>query len=237
MFNMKKTIVVLMVAAAATVQSSYAFKTGDTQLWLAFSASGKLDNGVKLSISEDLRNGDDMGTYYYSETALSASYGVTKWLSVAAGFVEAYERKDKTLYDADGNVKKEFYFRQEHRPRVEVKASTKLAGWGLEDRVRVEYRMKDDTQDYFRYRNRIKVKSPFKWTPAKINPYVAWEAFLEDLPDDVNWELNRHRFYAGVGLKITEHIKGDLYYLKQLDWKSSDWREYNVVGISLGASF
>ena len=129
------------------------------------------------------------------------------------------------------------YFRPEHMPRVEATFKQKVAGWGLDDRLRVEYRMKEDTQDYFRYRNRIRAKSPWKISPLEVNPYVAYEIFLSDLPDDVDWVVDRQRFYAGLGMKLMKNLDGGLYYLKQIDWKSGDWVETNVLGVELTASF
>ncbi|MDD2237347.1 MAG: DUF2490 domain-containing protein [Kiritimatiellae bacterium] len=236
MSGMKRGWLALLLVAGA-LQSALAYQDGDSQLWMKFGASGNMDCGVKVSVAEELRLGDDMKEYYYAETALSASYDVQPWLNLGLTYVEVFERKEKVIYDSKGNEINDHYFRPEHMPRVEATVKHKVAGWGFDDRVRMEYRMKEDTQDYFRYRNRIRVKSPWKVTPLAINPYVAWELFLSDLPDDVNWVVDRHRFYAGVGMKLVKNLSGGLYYLKQLDWKSSDWLETNVLGIELSASF
>lgn len=236
MNTIKSRWLALLVLAGA-VHSAWAYEDGDSQLWMKFGASGKMSNGVTVAVDEEIRLGDDMKEYYYSETALSASYGVRSWLSLGAGFVECTERKDKVLYDSKGNAVMDHYFRPEHMPRVEATFKQKLADWSFDDRLRVEYRMKEDTQDYFRYRNRIRVKSPWKISPLAINPYVAYELFLSDLPDDVNWVVDRQRFYAGVGMKLVKNLDAGLYYLKQIDWKSGDWVETNVLGVELTASF
>ena len=232
----KRSGLTLMLSAVA-LQSAMAYTDGDSQLWMKFGASGKMDCGVKLAVDEEIRLGDDMKEYYYSETALSASYDVLSFMSLGAGFVECTERKEKVLYDSKGNAAVDHYFRPEHMPRVEATFKQKVAGWGLDDRLRVEYRMKEDTQDYFRYRNRIRAKSPWKISPLEVNPYVAYEIFLSDLPDDVDWVIDRQRFYAGLGMKLMKNLDGGLYYLKQIDWKSGDWVETNVLGVELTASF
>ena len=232
----KRSGLTLMLSAVA-LKSAMAYTDGDSQLWMKFGASGKMDCGVKLAVDEEIRLGDDMKEYYYSETALSASYDVLSFMSLGAGFVECTERKEKVLYDAKGNAAVDHYFRPEHMPRVEATFKQKVAGWGLDDRLRVEYRMKEDTQDYFRYRNRIRAKSPWKISPLEVNPYVAYEIFLSDLPDDVDWVVDRQRFYAGLGMKLMKNLDGGLYYLKQIDWKSGDWVETNVLGVELTASF
>ena len=236
MSRMKSRGLALLVIVGA-LQSAMAYQDGDTQLWMKFGASGKMDCGVKLSVAEELRLGDDMKEYYYAETALSASYDVQSWLNLGVTYVEVFERKEKVIYDSKGKEINDHYFRPEHMPRLEATVKHKVAGWGLDDRVRMEYRMKEDTQDYFRYRNRIRAKTPWKLTPLAINPYAAWELFLSDLPDDVDWVVDRHRFYVGAEMSLIKNLKGGIYYLKQIDWKSGDWLETNVLGIELSASF
>lgn len=238
-----KILLICLTAVMGFAISAQAYKTGDTQWWIDSSAGGKVE-GAKVGISTSLRLGDDAKQFYYAETFFSVGYDLTDWFYAAAQFGEIYERKNKTIYkasmDDEGMLEykeqKGYYWEQENRPRLELKFHDKIEGWGLEDRVRIEYRMKQDSDDYFRFRNRVKVKTPWKLDPFSINPYVAYELFFSDLPDD-DWVVGRQRFYVGLGMKFLANLKGELFYLKQLDWKSSDWREYNVIGTALSASF
>ena len=227
------TVLVILALAA----SAKAYETGDSQVWLTFTFSGKFTNNLSASIYENFRLGDDAKDFYYSETALLLDWTPRPWLTLGAGYTEAKNKKTKTLYDASGAEVLDEYWEYEHQPNVSVTFKGAFSGWKLDDRTRVEYRMKENTQDYFRYRNRIRLISPWKWTALKINPRTYYELNLSDLPNDVDWEFDRQRFYIGATLSLLNHINGELYYLKQLDWTGGDWREYNVFGVGLSASF
>jgi len=228
---------------------SKAYDDGDFQVWLKASASGKLGNGLSVKIEEELRIGDNASELYDEETLLLATYPATDWLKVGLGYRIVQERKNKTVVtpktEADGTVTyskvgdDDHYWQNEQRPTGELTFHKKVAGWGLEDRTRFEWRMKDDGKDdYLCFRNRLKVKSPWKLTALAINPYVAWEAFCEDkdgLSGSDKWD--RHRYYAGVSVKFSEHLKGGLYYMLQTDRHGDGWRKDNVAGLEIGAGF
>ncbi len=231
--NLCKILACMLLSAGPVL----AYDTGDTQLWLTFGAGGKFTNRITGSITEQFRYGDDCGELYYTETAFLLAWDANDRLALGAGFNESQDRKTKTLYDADGSEVLNTYWQYEHQPAAEITFKGKTAGWKLEDRTRVEYRMKEDTQDYFRYRNRVRLIAPWKWTAMNINPRAYYEVNLSDLPDGADWVFDRQRLYAGVTLSLIDHVTGELYFLKQYDWTSGDWREYNVLGISLNASF
>ena len=228
---------IFSISALLIAGTAMAYDSGDTQLWLTFGASGKFTNNITGSIAEQFRYGDDGSELYYTETAILLAWDAKEWLTLGAGYNESQDRKDKTLYDANGNEVLDTYWLYEHQPAAEVTFKGKSMGWKFDDRTRVEYRMKEDTQDYFRYRNRVRLISPWKWTTLQINPRAYYEANLSDMPNDVDWVFDRQRLYAGVTLSLIDHVTGELYFLKQYDWTSGDWREYNVFGVSLNASF
>lgn len=247
---MKKTAwrlaVIIMIAAAATSQ---AYDNGDVQTWLKAEATGKITERLSFKIEEEMRYGDNSRELYDEETLLLGTYTVTDWLKVGLGYRMVQERKEKTVRspktESDGTVSYapvgdgDHYWQNEGRPTGELVFSKKMAGWSLEDRARFEWRMKDDGKDdYLRFRNRLKVKSPYKLTDLKINPYIAWEAFYED-KDGISGSdrLNRHRYYLGANAQVTERIKGGLYYLLQTDRDGNDWKTTNVLGLEFTASF
>lgn len=243
-----KTISALLLVTALVLaaSSAHAYDSGDVQLWLKGSVSGKLGNGVKLKIEQEMRYGDTASELYDEETLLHASYGITDWLKAGLAWRVVQERKNKPVltpgeeaedgsptYDSVGDG--DHYWQHEQRPTAELVFGTKLFDFSIADRTRFEWRMKDDGKDnYLRFRNRLKVKSPWKWTDMGINPYAAWEAFVEAKDGG---GLNRHRYYVGLGSKLSEHLKGGLYYMLQQDLKSGVWKNTNVAGVEVGASF
>ncbi|NCD33929.1 MAG: DUF2490 domain-containing protein [Spartobacteria bacterium] len=249
----KGTLNKLMIAVAGMVlagtASVYAYDDGDNQLWLKFETSGKITDKIGVAIEQEMKWGDGMGEFYDSETLMMASMPVTSWLNVGLGFREVFERKNKSVTavvsDKNGTITYspiatgDHYWRQEDRPTADFVFHTKLeSGWKFDDRVRAEYRKKEGTDGYVRMRNRIRVKSPWKWTELAINPWAAWEANWEDeesLSGGDKWD--RHRLYLGVGMKLVGKLKGGVYYCLQKDKSGDDWKDTNVLGLSIGGSF
>ncbi len=235
--------VLLMAAGRARAED------GDFELWLKFFAEGGLGAGFSARIEEELRFRDDAGEFYDEETLLMVGCDVTGWLNVAAGMRLVQERKNKTVAtpvkQADGTLGHvplgdgDHYWQDEQRPTADVTLKWKVAGWRLDDRLRFEWRMKDDGKDdYMRYRNRIRVRSPWQWTRLALDPYVSWEAFVEDRDDLSGGDrFNRHRGQAGLGAGLGRNIRAGLYYALQCDRADSGWDKLHIAGIEIGACF
>lgn len=238
---MNKKIRVALLGMLLSGVSAWAYEDGDWQLWAKFDAGGKTECGLEPKLEQELRWGDNMSEYFYTETYLSLGYKVAPWFKPVIGFAQVYERENKPVYEKSGDAYKEksnHSWKQEQDPRVDLYFNKTIANWGFEDRIRMEYRDKDGAHSYMRYRNRIRVKSPWEWSPAKINPYVAWETNYEDDSDkDASDRWNRHRLYAGVGAKFSKQIKGGLYYMYETNKKAGEWTAINALGLELGASF
>ena len=128
----------------------------------------------------------------------------------------------------------------EQRPTLDVTFKTKLDSWGIDDRNRFEWRMKDDGgDDYLRYRNRLRVKSPWKLTAFKINPYAHAEGFIEDKPGLSGGDMfNRYRLTGGVSAEFAKNIKNGLYVSVQSDRSSAGgWDRLGIFGFELGLGF
>jgi len=243
------TYVLIMVFVLNCAVAGNAYDDGDFQLWLKGEVSGRVSDSFSVKIEEELRYGDDAGEFYDEETLLLGAYRVNDWLQIGIGYRIIQERKEKEVVTPqtadDGTVTYssvgdgDHYWQNEERPIGEFVFSKKIAGWSLEDRTRFEWRMKDDGKDdYPRFRNRLKVKSPYKFTDLDINPYAAWEVFYED-KDGLSGsdKLNRHRYCLGASAKLSDNIKCGLYYLFQTDRDGDDWKETNVAGLDVSFSF
>ena len=205
-------------------------------------AGAPVVGGLNVRIEEETRLGDGASEYYEQHVLLLLDYRVTDWLQVALGDREVFSFASQAIYTAgkkDGQTtysrKADHYWKRESRPTLDLVFRRPLGKWAIDDRVRIEYRAKDGEDPYFRYRNRIRVKSPWKWTSRAVNPYVAWEANYSDKADDGRWD--RHRFYGGVNAKLTERIKAEAYYCLQHDKQASGWRDYNIAGLAIGMGY
>lgn len=237
---MKKLLFAITIIASAA--AAHAYDDGDSQAWIKFGLSGKLLSNVTLKAETEFRYGDDASEYYEEQVVLGADYTAAEWLKIGLAFKEVSSRKNTTTF-VEKNVEGEtvysenndYYWTTEERPFLDLVFSKKLNGWGLEDRVRTEYRMKEKEDEYFRFRNRIKVKTPWKPTNLNINPYAAWESNYSDKDVDPDWD--RHRFYAGFTFKLYKALKADLYYCLQRDRKGGDWTDVNIGGLGISAAF
>jgi hypothetical protein len=219
---MKKLIVVASTISLllSTVLPAYAFDDGDLQLWNTEIAEAKINDSLKVKIEEELRFGEDVSELYYTHTDGGFTYKLTDMFDVGLNYRLAYEKKDGE-------------WKEENRPHVHGTLKWAWQDFKFKDRSRLECRNPEGKSTAWRYRNKLTVYSPWKWTEFDIQPYIADEIFV----DFHGEKINRNRLYAGFGLKLIEHFKADLFYLWQSSGKKGKWTDYNVIGIKLKAIF
>jgi len=192
------------------------------RLWSSVSATTELNEDWEFTFSEGLRFTDNASRFYYSSSSLSLNYsGFGDWLDVGVGFRKIFMKKSRHSW------------RQEDRPYVSFTLNGIYNRLDVSNRIRFEYRDKEDAKDVWRFRNRFQIEFPVRWTQLQLRPYMSDEIF-------VNFDeehFNRNRVYAGVVYEFPEHTECKFYYLFQ-SWKSGDkWRDMNAVGITLNFSY
>lgn len=240
---MKKIALLLSGLVWMSAHAAYAYDDGEWELWLSTCAGGKLTEHINVNLDVQSLWGDDVSEYYEQQALLSFDGKIASWLKVGVGMRQVFSRVNRTIYTARATggetVYSEVtdrYWRGEQRPTVDLTFMRTFSGWKLDDRVRFEYRAKENSAEYMRYRNRIRVRAPWKWTPMAINPYVAWEANYSDKPDKPDWD--RMRYYAGISTTLAEKLKGGLYYCLERNLQSDDsWKDVNVAGINVDVAF
>ena len=219
----------------------------DWLLLLHTEGGGKLTENWEAKVEAEAKFRDNMSEYYDFETMPWAAYRFTDWFKLGAGWRELYGRKNEEVYKpVAGEENKapiytpvgDHYWQVEQRPLADFMFTAQPTSWTLEDRVRVEYRCVEDQDEYFRYRNRFRVKPPWSWTRAEIKPWVAWEAYYEDNPDMESGDrLNRHRLYVGLGAKVTRVIKAGCYYYREEVLKDDEWDTNNEIGLEMSLNY
>lgn len=218
-------VIGLMMLSPFSMVSAY--EDGDWQYWNTESVEGKLTDNLKAYVEAEFRFGDDASEFYYQHAHLQLKYEVCEWFEIAPAYRQVWERYTKTT------TEEEDWF-TEYRPMVDGTFKWKWQDWKLSYRARVSYKMFDiDKDDVWELRNKFTVKSPWKFTPLEINPYIAEEFYFLENHDGIY----RNRLYAGVELKLFEHVKGDIFYLWQITEKGDDWIDYNVIGTKLKVVF
>ena len=199
----------------------YAFDDGDFQYWNNEKVSVKLNEDYTLTLEEEFRFGDNGGHFYYQHSDIGLTYsGFLSWLDVGLNYRHIYE---ESSHD----------WKLDNQPHLNAAIKWKLFDAEFVNRGRFEYHNKEDAEDYWRYRNKFSIKSPWKITSLGIQPYIADEIFY-----DFNVEaLNRNRLSGGFLIKITNNMKADIYYLWQASEKNDKWSDLNVLGTTLSFSF
>jgi hypothetical protein len=131
----------------------------------------------------------------------------------------------RQAFQKDSNNK----WRRENRPHLNITLKGKLSNLDVSSRSRFEYRNRENNKDLWRYRNKVTVKLPLELTSLKLQPYLADEIFINFDEED----FNKNRLYSGLSFKLSESIKGEVYYLWQSSESDGDWKDLNVLGAQL----
>lgn len=231
-----KTLHSLTIAAAVSgILCGTALAGATHGTWIGVGVKGNLDTNKVYSVnaSTEGRFGEDR----LSEQHTIVGFGIKPfdWLTIGPHYHVIDSRKEK----AGGG----HYWEKEHRLAVDVTPSITLGGWKISDRSRIAHRDFENSQSFWRYRNRIQVNAPWKWTDWKINPYASWEFFLDDGKPSKhvrkNDKFDQWRFVTGATAKVTDNLSLNLYYLLQekKDTTDHDWSANHVVGLNATFSF
>lgn len=208
------TVIIILL----TSEICFATDDGDFQYWSSADVSLDIDKDWKVTFAEEFRLGDDAGHLYYHHSDIGFVYkSLADWIDLGFNYRQVFERDSKDKW------------RQENRPHLNVMLKGKLFGLDLSDRSRFEYRDRENKKDLWRYRNKVTVKFPLELTSLKLQPYLAEEVFINFDEED----FNRNRLYAGLSLKLSKNIKGEVYYLWQSSKSGGDWKDINVLGTGL----
>jgi hypothetical protein len=210
----------LILAAVLFHSVSFAYDDGDQQFWHTYGLSWAVTDKLKLKAEGEYKIGDNVTEDYYRHFDFGADYKLLSWFTLGLNYRYAYELKGGSWVE-------------EKRAHMNGTISWKLGGYSLSDRSRLEYRMVAGSDDKWRYRNKLTVKLPVKWTDFAIQPYFADEMFL----DMAGNGFNKNRFYAGLGASLIDHLGGELYYLIESGKSGDVWKNTNVIGMKLKLSF
>jgi hypothetical protein len=173
-----------------------------------------LDKQWQLRFEEWLSFTDNVSRFKDSQTDVWLTYlGLADWLSVGVGYKRVYTKGDDD-------------WSMENRPMLDAAVKTKVYGFGVTDRSRLEYRLIQEEDEVWRYRNRLTVTSPVTFTPLQIQPYAAEEVFVTSDGQG----FSQQRLYGGVFIPLHEKVRLELFYIWKLDKSDDDWHDTNVLG-------
>jgi len=218
---MKKTTVFLALLGLMTVAGNNCFGStdGNAEYWQEFGFDYEIYENWKVTLREELKLGRSGGDPYTHNTDVGLVYkGFADWFDLSLNFKKEYER------DSSGK------FRRENRPHLNFMFKSEMFGCKLGDRVRLEYRDKETSEDHWRFRNKFTVNLPFTLTEYKLQPYVSDEIFI-NLGEST---VKQNRFVSGLSFKVYKNIKANVYYMyKSKMSSSSGWTDTNVIGTNM----
>lgn len=200
--------------------SVYAYDDGDFQVWHTENQEFAIGKKSKMTLEEEFRFGDNANDFYYHHYDAGVVYSVDENLTIGVNYRQVYEKKKGD-------------FKEENRPHVNAVLKYDLGGFKLDDRNRLEYRHFDYQADAWRYRNKLTVKLPWKFTKMQIQPYLADEVFV----DFNNKAFNRNRLYSGFSMSLAKNLKAEVYYLLQTSRSSGGWLDANALGTKIKLLF
>lgn len=212
----------MIVSALMLAANAYAYDNHDFQVWNTDVEELKISKSSRIILEEEFKWGDNAGDFFYHHYDLGFVHDLGKHLNLGIGYRQIFEKKSGQ-------------FKEENEPYGMATLFWELEGFKFDDRSRLEYRHFDYQTDSWRYRNKINMKFPWKFTKLEIQPFVADEIFLG--LNGIN--LNQNRFSSGLGFKITRNIKGELYYMLVSNKSSGTcvWTDANVLGTKFKISF
>ncbi|MDD4954006.1 MAG: DUF2490 domain-containing protein [Candidatus Omnitrophica bacterium] len=218
---MRKVPVLTTGLVLAVLNLASAYDDGDFQVWNTDVEEFKVDENSKIALEEEFRWGDNANEFYYHHYDAGFFYNAREYLNLGGGYRHIYELKKGK-------------FKLESEPYLTATLSGGLKGLKFDDRSRLEYRHFEYQADSWRYRNKITMKLPWKFTGMSIQPYLSDETFFGFGGTN---QFNQNRLSCGLAMNLTKDIKGEVYYMLQSAKSSAGWVDTNVLGTKLKIVF
>jgi hypothetical protein len=216
-----KKFYVFLVGVFLLVGECHAYDDHDFQVWNTDVEELKINKSSKITLEEEFRWGDNAEEFYYHHYDLGYVYNMSKHLNVGLGYRQIFEKKSGK-------------FKGESAPYGMATLFWDAKGFKFDDRSRLEYRHFDYQTDFWRYRNKITIKLPLKFTKLGIAPYLSDEIFL--IFGTIS-QFNENRFSTGFSFDLTKNIKVELYYMLRSTKGTDTWVDTNVLGTKFKVVF
>ncbi len=217
-FTMKRVLLIIYILSGLFSIKRSAYAEGAWEYWSHFEVVGSINNKLDFKVKPELRYNTDFTNHYYTHFEIGLDWKIRDW------FISS-------PYYRHINKKKVDNWKVESRSHLNATFKLKIFWFSFTSRNRLEYRIKKD-DDLFRYRNMLTIKLP-KFTPFKVQPYIAEEFFY----DFCEYKLNKNRIYSGIDFKVFSNLRAGTYYILESLKKKGDWTNINVLGTTLKYNF
>ena len=181
---------------------------GTPEFWNTDKVTLGLTEAFSLGFEQEFRFADSSMHYEHSDLGIKRK--LFKGLSTSLRYRNVVE------FDDGGSD-------MEHRPHWNLTAKAKLfSGLSIKNNVRVEYRIREQKDNDFRYRD----KATLGWKIGAVSTYIADEIFID------KGEFIRNRLYFGIDGKVNRLIKLGAFYLRRTQEKD-DWDATHIFGLKV----
>ena len=213
-------IIICSVALLLFLTSTITYADADWGYKSFYSVSFPVIDEWECSVISQLRFVDDMSDHSYSDLQVALDYEYLDWLELGTSYRYVTKSTD------DG-------WKRENRPSINAKLLWYWADFELSNNNKLEYRIRQDDEDIFRYKNKLKIEYPAEWTALKISPYISEMIFLDF---DVG-RLNGYRLDAGFSMQVLKNSELCIAYEFANDEQGDDWTETNYLVTYFKISF
>lgn len=191
----------------------------DRQFWTVDAVECPITGAWKINIETEFHF-DDHLNLLKRQADIGVSLKAKKWLSISVNYKRAEEKAN-----ADWEI--------ENRPYINATIFWKMGRLSLSERARLEYRIQEQADPMWRYRNKIRVGLPFQDTSINLEPYLSDEIFV--IFNKI--AIEEHRILAGVAARLHNHIKVELYYMLKSENENYKWSDTTVMGVNILLAF
>jgi len=202
------------------ILSSFVFADADWGYKSKYSVSFPIIDKWEGSVISELRYKDDMSDHHYSHLEAVLSYDFLEWLEIGTN----YRHTSRAILRG---------WKRENRPSINAKLKWSWADFEFSNNNKLEYRILENFEDIWRYKNKLKIVYPLEWTEPKISPYISEEIFF----DFDAGRLNGYRLEAGFSMQLLKNSKLSIAYQFSNDKLIGNWIDRNYLISYLQFSF
>ena len=153
-------------AVFITSPECHASDVKNFQHWNSEGVNIKLCTDWAFEIREEFRLEDNGRSLYHYFTEIGLIYVFREYLDFSMNYRHIKSKKNEE-------------WTTEYRPHINGTIKIRWHDFIIGDRNRIEFRKFEDGNHSWRWRNKLSIQSPFRWTRLKIQPYISNEIFID----------------------------------------------------------
>jgi len=215
-----KICLFIIIILFISCQSTIADNVNNWEIWHSLSIVHSLSEKNVVKFSQEWRFRGEDTEHYYNHTDAGLKYLFTDWFDLSANFRYINSKNSK------GN------WVVEKRPYLEGTLKYNILGFKLSSRNRFAYRIREFSNDFWRYRNKFTLSHSLKIDDFEISPYLSDEIYIENKGD--NWyQPMLNRFTFGITQNFFKTLQINLFYHLQNTKSGKIWTDKNILGLYL----